>query len=390
MMQLTGWGFKSLLVFAMTMPMLVLFSVSSLGPHIVESLAIEPGSLGYLITSAFGVAALLSIWAGAYVNRYGARHSLILLFSLVAIAFFLVAIQPSYFTLAIAAGLCGVSQALANPATNVLIAKNFPPHKKAGVVGLKQAGVQLAALISGLLLPILAFTFGWHWAYASLVPICLLFLFFSFRLTKHTPVAGRFKIESPNKILLRLMGVQFFVGVGLSAFVTFLPSYSTFLGVDKQLASYLIGIFGLVGMLSRTLLTPFAARFSDESYLLLILIGISALAVLCMNLFSHYEWVVWLAAIAVGATAVTTNAVAMSMAVKDTSFGKLASASGYISVAFFGGYALGPAGFGYLINSQQEYSAAWNTVCIAFLFATLFTIALIYTRRRARNTELVY
>ena len=87
---------RVVLVFAMTLPMLVLYATSTLGPLLGRDLNFEPVLLGYLVMSSFGVAAVLSLWAGAFVDRIGSRYALIALFSTVASAFTLIAAIENY------------------------------------------------------------------------------------------------------------------------------------------------------------------------------------------------------------------------------------------------------------------------------------------------------
>jgi MFS transporter, CP family, cyanate transporter len=133
----------------MALPMLVLYATSTLGLLLSQDLHFKPELLGYLIMSSFGLAAILSLWAGAFVDRLGSRYSLIILFSAIALAFALMVTVQNFYGLVAAVSVCGIAQALANPVTNLLIAQQVPPEKKAMVVGLKQAGVQLAALFAG-------------------------------------------------------------------------------------------------------------------------------------------------------------------------------------------------------------------------------------------------
>ena len=61
---------------------------STLGPLLGRDLHFEPALLGYLVMSSFGVAAVLSLWAGAFVDRIGSRYALIMLFSAIALRFY--------------------------------------------------------------------------------------------------------------------------------------------------------------------------------------------------------------------------------------------------------------------------------------------------------------
>jgi len=379
---------RVVLVFAMALPMLVLYAVSTLGPLLSRDLRFEPASLGYLVMSSFGLAAVLSLWAGAIVDRIGSRYALIGLFSVIALAFALIATAETFQGLVVATALCGIAQALANPATNLLIAQQVPPEKKAKVVGLKQSGVQFAALFAGLALPGIAFQYGWQVAFGAVVPVALLFglmtPFFTPRQPRQYNGTGKgFMVPLPNSLLLRLMGIQFCVGISLSAFVTFLPTFATRQGMPLSLAGTLIAIFGVMGMLSRIVLTPMGARLKDESLLLLALIAIAACAVgVTMQAGPESHWRLWAGAAGMGLTTAGTNAIAMSMLIRDPAFGPVATASGFVSFAFFGGFTLGPPLYGTLSSDSGGLQWGWNTLIGVLLCACILSLALASARRR--------
>ncbi|MGE8322294.1 MAG: MFS transporter, partial [Pseudomonas sp.] len=56
---------RSLLGAAMALPMLVFYAIGALGPYLISDLQVPEHWLGYLTMSAFGLAALLSLGAGA-------------------------------------------------------------------------------------------------------------------------------------------------------------------------------------------------------------------------------------------------------------------------------------------------------------------------------------
>ena len=73
----------ALLTCAMGLPMMVFYALGVLGPQLIQALGLDREQLGWLTTSAFGLAALLSPWAGALVQRIGSRRGLQALFMLV-------------------------------------------------------------------------------------------------------------------------------------------------------------------------------------------------------------------------------------------------------------------------------------------------------------------
>jgi len=172
----------SLLTLAMGMPMMVFYAIGVLGPQMVAELGIPQKYLGWLTTSTFGLAALLSPWAGAWVQRIGSRGGLVALFVLVGLSFTLIRLLPGFGGIVVALLFCGVAQALANPATNQAIAQTVPPARKAAIVGFKQSGVQASALIAGLVLPVLSVWLGWRGAFAIWVPLAALLAWAAIRL----------------------------------------------------------------------------------------------------------------------------------------------------------------------------------------------------------------
>ncbi|MEN9868706.1 MAG: hypothetical protein RL748_4296, partial [Pseudomonadota bacterium] len=149
-----------LLLLAMAMPMLVLYAMGALGPMLLPAWQIQAGQLGWISSTSFALAAVLSLWAGRVVAQLGARRSLIALFLALALAYALMISLHGFAGVVLALAVGSLAQALCNPATNLLIAQQVPAAHKARVVGLKQAGVQLAALFAGLVLPAMAQQWG--------------------------------------------------------------------------------------------------------------------------------------------------------------------------------------------------------------------------------------
>lgn len=378
-----------LLVFAMTLPMLILYATSTLGLLLSSDLGFETTSLGYLIMSSFGLAAVLSLYAGQAVDSLGSRQTLLVLFCAVALAFAVITVATDFYSLILAAAMCGIAQALCNPVTNLLITQQISPQKKAWVVGLKQSGVQLAALIAGLILPFIAFQFGWRTAFAVIVPVAILFALLTCFIIprQHTNTNNSWSFPRPNALLGWLMAIQFSVAISLSAFVTFLPVFATQQGMALLWADLLIAIFGIMGMLSRILLTPIGAKLKDESSLLLVLIAVAACAMfLTQQTESHSHWRLWIGAIGMGFTAVATNAIAMSMLIRDSGFGAVTVTSSYVSVAFFSGFALGPPLYAAIAGYSGNLQFSWSVLIGVLIIACMLTLMLAYVRRQRRQS----
>lgn len=386
--QPSTWLLRSLLGAAMALPMLVFYAIGALGPFLVADLQVPEHWLGYLTMSAFGLAALLSLGAGAIVERLGGRRALGLLFGCCAAAYTLAGILPGFLGLVLALAVCGVAQALANPATNLLIAEQFPVAERAATVGFKQAGVQVSALFAGLLLPLLAQYLGWRVALVLFAPLALLLGWTVLRHLPGLPASARGAsppLRRPSTGLALLMAVQCSVAIALSSFVTYLGVFARAQEVPAVLAGSLVAVFGVMGIVARVLLTPLAARMRDESLMLGALCALAALAVFSLSRATPQAWI-WLlvGSIGMGLTAVATNAVAMSMVLRDRAFGAPAASASLLSVGFFAGFALGPPMFGALLRARG-YGMVLDTMIVALLLGMLLCLWLRAWRRAERR-----
>ncbi|MFC3340397.1 MFS transporter [Paracandidimonas soli] len=379
-------GLSFLLVMAMGMPMMIFYAIGILGPALILDLDISRQQLGWLITSTFGFAAVLSPWAGALVQRVGAFKGMVGLFLLVGVSFALMGALPGFGGLVTALLFCGVAQSLANPATNQLIAQQVPAPSKAGIVGLKQSGVQAAALLAGAALPPMALAWGWRAALAAWAPVALLMAALVVRwVPPRVTAEQRFslRVHAPNRWLWMLMAIQLCAGLALSSFMTFLGVYADQQGVSAQAIGAMVSGFGIMGILSRVLLTPVGARLPDASILLGVLFVLAGLALMIMRLASPQQhWPLWLGVVGMGLTVAASNAIAMSMLLHDARFGAAAASAGMLSAGFFGGFAFGPPAFGWLLARTDDFTAAWYSLAAILTAGALLCVLLLLMRRR--------
>ncbi|GKT24907.1 MFS transporter [Acidovorax sp. SUPP3334] len=368
-------GLAAVLMAAMALPMLVLYAVGTLGPMLGRDLGVAPGSLGWVTAATFGVAAALSPWAGTWTARLGGRLGLVVLFLAVSLVYTMMAWAPGLTALTCAVAVGGVAQALCNPVTNLLIAQQVAPNQRPRMVGVKQAGVQVAALFAGLALPVLASRWGWRWTLGLMAPLGLLLALAVPAVTRQH-AAGPVPPMTPprpNLALAVLMGIQWCVGAALSAFIVSLPAHAAAQGWPLVQAGHLVAVFAATGLVSRVVLTPLAAQLRDESWLILFLLVIAAASAGGVLLAGPLrQWPLWCAAGLMGISAVALNAVAMGMVVRHATFGATAVASGWLSAAFFAGLALGAplaaaaANFGYGLE--------WTWLGLAMVLSVAATI----------------
>ena len=90
-----------------------------------------------------------------------------------------------------------------------------------------------------------------------------------------------------------------------------------------------------------------------------------------------------------GLTAVATNAIAMSMLIRDKAFGVVTVASGFVSVAFFGGFALGSPLYAYLTHYSDNLPFSLPLGWLWLMAILLMGAGLAFGLARARYQQAV-
>ena len=176
-------GADLMLVLTATMAVgpLLTHSLSAMSPLVVADLGLTEAQFGLLASVTFFAAAVTAVRTGRWADRLSARTLLAVMFGGAALSMLLTAAAPGYAVLLLAMVLSGLGQVMANPATNRLIRLHVPAHRRASWLGVKQAGVQAAQLVAGLVFPVLGLLLGWRTAVLTAAGAVLLLLVHSWR-----------------------------------------------------------------------------------------------------------------------------------------------------------------------------------------------------------------
>lgn len=153
---------------------LVVTAVTNLSPLLSSGLAVQiqddldfdDAALGLTVGSFYLAGALGSVLSGRIVERVGPQAAL--RFTALATAGVLLAtgvVGGSWAVLTGLVGLAGLANALAQPATNLYIARGVRPGRQGLAIGIQKSGIPAAALLGGLAVPTLGLTVGWSWAF---------------------------------------------------------------------------------------------------------------------------------------------------------------------------------------------------------------------------------
>ena len=145
---------------------LPVFLTGALAVQMRADIGFDESGLGLTVAAFFGAAALLSAVGGRIAERLGAAAGTRAAAALAGLALLLIGVGARTFPLLMASLFVGgAANALAQPATNLLIAQRVPPDRLGLAFGIKQSAIPMATLLGGLAVPTVALTVGWRWAF---------------------------------------------------------------------------------------------------------------------------------------------------------------------------------------------------------------------------------
>ena len=268
------------------------------------------------------------------------------------------ALASSLAALLVLLGIAGVSNSVAQPATNLFVAEEVPGDRQGLGFGIKQSGIPAAIVVSGLALPVLAIPFGWRptFAICALGPLAVALVLRRGRARRREsrPVAGR-----PSRALV-LTAIGAALGTaGPSALGAYLVASAVDVGIAEGTAGVLAALGSAISLAMRVSLGARADRrraYGLDAVVVLLLAGSIGFALMGVHSIAPFV-----------AGAVVAFALGwgwpglFNLAVVAGHRETPGSASGVSQTGIYVGAAGGPAVFG-VISSELGYSTAWVIV----------------------------
>lgn len=365
-----GWSRGALsayLALVMAVGPLLHYSVSALGPLIVESLGLTATQFGSLWLFTFGAASVCTITAGVVADILDERVVLIGIFVLAFAAVMIGGVAGSYGWLLVALSISGAVQSLSNPVSNRLVAAQVERSGQGVVLGTKQSGVQGAQLFAGLVLPSVAVIVGWRYAIIGSGLIVAAGLLPTLRLVPLSmPDSSRHDPLSPGQVpaaVWWLSGYAFLLGIVVQATNVYLPLYLyEELEASVTRAGLVAAVLGGFGVLARLLWGGLAGRVTDLRRLLSGLAVVALVAVAAV--FAAHrcgEPLVWVGASMFSFSALAANAIIMLAVVRVVPSGSVGRGTGRVSLGLFLGFMVGPLLAGIVVD-RWGFLSAWAAV----------------------------
>lgn len=332
--------------------------------------------IGALVTSVMAVGALVSPHAGTISDRWAPRRSVALTLMLAGIAFLAMSVSPWYLLVAGAAGISGVGQAMANPATNRLIMSLAETGKRGLLTGVKQAGVQAGNFLGGLLLPVGAAALGWRptLALVALVPAVSLAILPALPAggaVAKPPRADAAPRERTSPVMLRLAVYAALLGAAGASLLTYIPSFAQeAFGLDTAAGGGLVALFGGVGFLARLTAGSLSERYFGHHRTLVGMAVITALAGAGVAAAPTSAWL-WPVAVLIGLGPMAWNVIANLAVMELSPKGAAGRGSGVMMAGFLGGMAVGAPLMGGSVDLLGTYRPGWWAVAVLGLAAAV-------------------
>jgi len=379
-----------------TLVTMAAYSIPAAAPAIAAELNIAGEWVGIFIAIVYGVGMFSAVMSPSFIHRYGAvRVSQFILYSGMAM---MIAIAWGGTALALGVGavLLGLGYGATAPTSSHLLMKRTPPPIRNLVFSIRQIGVPLGGVLSGLIVPPLVLAFSWQTAIgAQLIPVVIMLAVLQWLrpaydadrdptyAVRSAGFIGPLKlIKSDPALRVLALACFFFAGVQLS-FIAYMSVHLTsraefgLVAAGQMLAAYQIS-----GVVSRPIWGVIADRWIPARTMLITMGFIMAAMAVLAGTFSP-TWSqasILLVAIVAGATASGYTGLAFAEFARIGGNDRAAEAAGLGAFAQLGGVMVLPTLFGALV-SVSGYGLAYNVIACLAVFSALY---LAFSRKISR------
>lgn len=350
------------------------FQLGTLGIFLRGEFGIDESILGGVVAMFFLSSAITAPFSGRLADQIGAKRSLILgmLGSTTTLAGIAVSTELWHLLVLVAVG--GVANGLVQPAANLALSGSGQSLRGL-MFGVKQSGVPIATLAVGVMVPAIALTYGWRWAFASsaLLAVLSILLLASTRFESVRILSPSETRHRPQVRTLIPLAVAACLGIAAATSLgAFAVESAVSRGIGVGLAGWLLAIGSVAGIVAR-LTVGYAADRSRANpiKLMSLMLGIGVVGYVTL-VFSTVPAFILLGVVIAFAFGWGWNGLLMYSVVLLQPRAP-AAASGIAQVGMSTGAAIGPLVFGAIV-SGGGYTWAWSAVAVSAALASVLMI----------------
>lgn len=172
------WRIVVLLFFATTINYIDRQVLGILAPQLQQQFGWSESDYGFIIMAFQMAYAIGLISMGTLLDKIGTRLGFIISISLWSLAGMVHAAARSVFSFSAARFALGIGESANFPAAIKTIAEWFPKKERAMATGIMNTGSNIGAILTPLLIPIIAVKWGWEWAFISTGALGFVWLMF--------------------------------------------------------------------------------------------------------------------------------------------------------------------------------------------------------------------
>lgn len=342
-------------------------------------LGLDPQLLGLAAGTFYGSAALSAPMQGAFVDRAGSAQVMRVAAAMSGLSLFAIAlVVSSELQLLLALVVAGAANATAQTSSNVYLAHSITRSRLATSMSIKQSANQVASLIGGIAVPLVALSVGWRWGFlASGVAAALLVLVLRSGRHVRRPQAADGIGPCASGTAVLLLGLTFGVGAGGAAIaLTFGVTSAVDAGYAEGVAGVIVGICSALGIVTRLMVGHLADRRNWSS--LRSVMGILAVAAAGFLLLATERRALVIPGLVIALTLGWAWVALFHVSVIRSNPVGLGRVAGRVQAGGSAGGLLAPIGFGWLAN-HVSYGAAWMLAAMMAVGGAAFAAA---ARRR--------
>ena len=354
------------------------FLVGIHAPVIKSSLKLSSLELGIAISCSSVGASIFAVSIGRYVRAYGLAwclktSSFLAFLSLILIGMF----AKNWWELAIALGLGGVANALAQTSLNFTSTHSATRDQRAVVFGIKQASIPTISLITALLSPLLLKYGSWRLGFLMASIFSLFGIFINPKLNLVASSSGiRLKLNKLQKrIAIFIIAGGFFSGLISTGLAAFISIYVTNNGFTMPGSGLILALGSILAITTRILGGLYIDRHLSTGIQECIAISmVGCIGFLLLAVSSQNEFLITLSSILTFGSAWGWPGFLHFAVIRVFNSNSIRIGS-FVLSAIYAGNTVGPSVMGILVE-YFSFSIMWSFCAVFFFTAGLcFVIA---------------
>ncbi len=145
------------------------FSVPAVAPAIAQDLNLPGALIGFFPALVYGVGIISSLYSPSFILRFGAVRVIQAVMAAVCVMLAVCSLGTAG-SIAAGAALLGLAYGSTAPASAHLLVPRTPQRIYNLVMSIRQAGLPLAGILAGVIMPPMTLAFGWRVALAAQIP----------------------------------------------------------------------------------------------------------------------------------------------------------------------------------------------------------------------------